>query len=221
MAREATAEKLHQTGAGVTASVPRPVAVHGDVPPPQAQWTPIGNGRIAVMVLLGAETMLFTGLIGAYVVLRDSSPMWPPPGMPHLPLAVTWANTAVLVLSCVTMQRANAAVRAGNPARLERFLTLTALLGIMFIAVQGSEWIQLVLHGMTVAGGVYGASFFALIGLHGLHVLGAVLWLLWVLARARGDRFSAANAVTVDMVGIYWYYVGGLWLILFPLVYLL
>jgi cytochrome c oxidase subunit 3 len=122
--------------------------------------------------------------------------------------------------SCVTMGLAHAALRQRSPWRLERYLTLTTLLGTFFLAVQGTEWIRLVRHGLTVSAGVYGATFYTLIGVHGLHVLGAVVWLLIVLARARRTRFSSANAVAVDLVRIYWFYVGGLWLFLFPLVYL-
>lgn len=171
-------------------------------------------------MFLGAETMFFTGLIGAYLVLRQASPAWPPPGQPRLPIAVTWANTAVLVLSCWTMWRAGHAVRAHSPRRLERGLTLTCLLGIAFLAVQGSEWLRLVVHGLKVSSGVYGSTFYVLIGTHGLHVLGAVIWLLAVLFKARSNRFSADNAKAVELVGIYWTYVGALWLVLFPLVYL-
>ncbi len=216
MARSAMARRLDQTPAkpGV------PVVVHGGGAPPPAAGAFVSNARIAIAMLLGAETMFFTGLIGAYLVLRGASPLWPPPGLPRLPVAVTWANTLVFVISCVTMQRAAVAAAKRSPLRLERSLTITALLGTVFLTVQGSEWLRLIYHGLTVSAGVYGSTFYTLIGVHGLHVLAAVIWLLWVLARARGNRFSAANAAAVDLVRIYWHYVGAVWLILFPLVYL-
>jgi cytochrome c oxidase subunit III len=139
MAREAAARKLPAVSPrGGAAASPEARPVFGDGPPPAGEGTSIGSGRIAIIMLLGAETMFFTGLIGAYVVLRGASPTWPPIGLPRLPLAVTWANTAVLVVSCVTMALADAALRQRNPWRLERYLTLTALLGTYFITVQGS-----------------------------------------------------------------------------------
>lgn len=221
MAREAAARRLKAgSPEAVSPDAPGPRPAFGGGQPPPGEGTSLGSGRIAIVMLLGAETMFFTGLIGAYVVLRGASPTWPPIGLPRLPIAVTWANTIVLIVSCVTMGMADAAIRQQSPWRLERYLTLTALLGTFFLAVQGSEWIRLVRHGLTVSAGVYGATFYTLIGVHGLHVLGAVIWLLWVLARARRTRFTSANAVRVDLVRIYWFYVGGLWLILFPLVYL-
>jgi len=221
MPRESTARRrAAASAAGKAAHGLAPVPAFGGGPPTRGEGSAVSSGRIAIVMLLGAETMFFTGLIGAYVVLRGGSPTWPPIGLPRLPIAVTWANTLVLIASCATMWLARAALRRRSPSGLERHLTLTALLGTVFLGVQGSEWLRLIGHGLRVSSGVYGATFYTLIGVHGLHVLGAVIWLLWVLARARRNRFSSANAAAVDLVGIYWYYVGGLWLILFPLVYL-
>jgi heme/copper-type cytochrome/quinol oxidase subunit 3 len=59
-----------------------------------------------------------------------------------------------------------------------------------------------------------------LIGCHGLHVLAAVLWLLVVLMRAQRNRFAAPVRMPLELCGIYWFYVVGLWAVLFPLVYL-
>src|SRR5215831_17428975 len=64
-------------------------------PPPGAP--PISNARIAVATLLVAETMFFSGLIGAYLVFRVGTPVWPPPNLPRLPMVVTWINTLVLM----------------------------------------------------------------------------------------------------------------------------
>lgn len=219
MGGEATARNLDGKQA-LRPPLRRPVAVYGGGPPPPGDRPRLTNARIAMAMFLGAETMFFTGLIGAYMVLRQASPVWPPPGLPRLPILVTWANTAVLMLSCWTMWRARHAVGQRSPRRLERFLTLTAFLGILFLGIQGSEWIRLVGHGLRVSSGVYGSTFYVLIGVHGLHVLGAVAWLILVLFRARAHRFSPARAQEMDLAGIYWYYVGGLWLVLFPMVYL-
>ncbi len=95
------------------------------------------------------------------------------------------------------------------------------MLGTLFLAVQGSEWVRLVRHGLTLSAGMYGATFYTLIGCHGLHVLAAVVWLLVVLARAQRSRFAGAIRVPLELCAIYWFYVVALWAGLFPLVYLL
>ena len=171
-------------------------------------------------MFLAFEAMFFGGLIGAFLVFRLSSPRWPPPGQPYLPVAVTWINTGILLLSSVTMRRARRAICAGDRPGLLRGLGMTAALGTLFLVVQGTEWVRLVKFGLTLSSGTYGTTFYTLIGCHGLHVLAAVMWLLVVLCLARGGRFSAREHVGVQLCGMYWHFVVGLWPVLFGLVYL-
>jgi cytochrome c oxidase subunit 3 len=180
---------------------------------------PVSNGLLAVVLLLGAEVMLFTGLIGAFVLFRTSAAAWPPPGQPMLPLGVTLANTAVLVASCATMFRAYAAVRRGDQAGLRVGLAATAALGAAFLLVQGYEWLGLIRHGLTLSSSTYGATFYTLIGLHAAHVAAAVVWLLVVLGAAFLGRYSTARHVGVQVCAVYWYFVCALWVVLFGLVY--
>jgi heme/copper-type cytochrome/quinol oxidase subunit 3 len=162
----------------------------------------ISNGRLAVLILLAAEAMLFAGFIGSFLVYKLSVPFWPPPGLPRLPIQVTWVNTFVLLASGVTM---NLAVRA--------------LLGTAFLAIQGGEWMRLVAHGLHLSSGTYGATFYTLIGLHGFHVLCAVLWLMGVFVAAMLGRFTVFRHSPVEICAIYWYFVCAVWPVLFFLVY--
>ena len=74
---------------------------------------PLSNARLGVLVLLGAETMLFSGLIGTFLVFRVGNVTWPPPshiGI-ELPRAVTGINTVLLLLSGYTMFQARRAIQ--------------------------------------------------------------------------------------------------------------
>jgi len=171
------------------------------------------------VMLLVAETMFFSGLIGAYLVFRGSTAVWPPPNLPRLPLAVTWVNTLVLMASALTMLAAVRAVRRDDQAALRRNLAVTGILGVTFLVVQGSEWIRLIHHGLTLSAGTYGATFYTLIGTHAAHVLGAVAWLGLVGWWARRGQVSADHDAALDACAIYWMFVCALWLALFALVY--
>jgi heme/copper-type cytochrome/quinol oxidase subunit 3 len=156
-----------------------------------------------MLVFLGAETMFFAGLISTFLVFRLGHQIWPPAALPRLPVEVTGMNTLILLGSAYTMWRAMRAVR------LEAFL-----------GIQGYEWVQLVRFGLTLQSGIYGATFYTLIGCHGLHVFGAVVWLLGVLRQARKNRYTPLQHTGAAVCGMYWYYVVALWPILYGLVYL-
>ncbi len=184
---------------------------------------PLSNARLAVLVLLGAETMLFSGLIGSFLVFRVGNVTWPPPshiGI-ELPRVVTGINTALLLLSGYTMFQAHRAIQRDRVKQLQSWLLITGVLGLLFLGVQGSEWVQLIRNGLTLQSGVYGGIFYVLIGCHAVHVLTAVIWLFAVFGMAIAGRFSAESYVGVDTCTIYWIFVVALWPILYVLVYLL
>jgi len=181
---------------------------------------PIANTRLGMMLFIGAEGMFFAGLLGAFLVFRFGTIVWPPPFQPRLPIAVTAVNTAILLLSGYTMHRALRSIRKGNSRGLADWLAVTVVLGTIFLSVQGYEWARLLQFGLTLSSGVYGSTFYTLIGCHAAHVLGAVVWLLIVLALAKRNRFSAQRHVGAAVCGMYWAFVVGLWPILFVAVYL-
>ena len=220
MVRESTARQVVEPDAEQGPGDPR----FGDGQPPSPPFVPqepiISNARLAVLMLLAAESMFFAGLIGAFIVFRLSSPDWPPPFQPRLPVFVTGINTLVLLASGVTMNWALRAVRSGHMVALLCYLGVTAALGMLFLAIQGYEWIRLLEFGLTVSSGVYGATFYTLIGCHGLHVLAAIVWLATVLRLARSGRYTAQRHTGVEICAMYWTFVVGLWPLLYGLVYL-
>jgi heme/copper-type cytochrome/quinol oxidase subunit 3 len=212
---------------------PRPVVrrVNGRVPPPEpptgggddddrdpSPRRGLENAPLATMFLIAGEVMFFAGLISAYLVLRMGAAQWPPPLQPRLPLLVTGLNTLVLLGSSLAMVRTQGdRVRA----RVVRGLTVTAALGIVFLTVQGYEWVRLVSYGLTMTSGAYGATFYTLIGVHALHVVGALVWLAIVRAGVGRGRFLEPSAAALRACAMYWHFVVALWPVLYVTVYLL
>lgn len=179
------------------------------------------NGMIAVLAIVGSEMMLFSGLIGSFLIFRLSAPFWPPPALPKLPTAVTWVNTFVLLISAVTMFLAVRATHKNRQRLLRNYLAITAVLGTTFLIVQGSEWVRLIAHGLKISSGAYGGTFYTLIGCHGLHVTAGVTWLVCVAIAAWRGRYNARNASGVEVLAVYWFFVCAIWPLLFVLVYLM
>lgn len=196
----------------------------GTVVPPEGDVTErpfISNGMLAVLMIIATEMMLFSGFIGSFLIFRLSAAFWPPPALPRLPIDVTWVNTGVLTSSAVTMFLAVRAVHRNRLRVLRQWLVITGILGVTFLAIQGSEWVRLVAHGLRLSSGMYGGTFYTLIGLHGLHVTAGVLWLCGVVALAMRGRYNARNASGVELCAAYWYFVCAVWPVLFVLVYLM
>jgi len=220
MAKNSTALKLEDLASATPA---KPAAFGGGPPPPPPvrPIAPIGsNAWLAMIMFLGAEAMFFAGLMGAFLVFRVGSPVWPPPFQPRLPATVTGVNTLILLLSAVTMRLAFLANGRGERKRLVKLLSWTAILGAVFLLIQGFEWVRLLHFGLTVSSSVYGGLFYTLIGFHGAHVLGALAWLIAVWSKARQGKYTGRNAVGLQTCSMYWIFVVALWPVLYGLVYL-
>lgn len=214
---------------------PRPIVrrANGSAPPPppptgggddddrdrEPPRPVLDNARLATLFFIAAEAIFFAGLIASYFVLRTGAAQWPPPLQPRLPVLVTGLNTLVLLASSVAMVRALA--DRGDRPRVVRGLVIAGTLGLVFLAVQGYEWVQLVGYGLTMTSGAYGVTFYTLIGVHALHVLGALVWLAIVSAGVHRGRFVEAPAAGLRACGMYWHFVVALWPVLYVAVYLL
>ncbi|MEW6775341.1 MAG: cytochrome c oxidase subunit 3 [Bdellovibrionota bacterium] len=170
-------------------------------------------------MFIAVEAMFFAGLASAFLVLRaGSGGTWPPLGQPRLPLEVTALNTLVLLASGAALILAErAALQGQKPTRL---LPFSLLLGALFLAIQGSEWLRLIAQGLTLTSSVYGGLFYTLIGAHALHVLGGLAGAIWYWYSIRkSERLRDAEKIRFRVVRMYWLFVVGLWPVLYVLVY--
>jgi heme/copper-type cytochrome/quinol oxidase subunit 3 len=173
-----------------------------------------------MLMLLAGEAMFFGGLVMAFLQLRLTAAVWPPASQPRLPVGLTFVNTLVLLASSYALARGLRALRAEDQRGLRRGLGWALSLGGLFLAVQGLEWGRLIHFGLTMQSGVFGATFYTLVGIHGAHVLGAVVWLGLTLVGARRGRYSREAHVSLSCCAMYWHFVVALWPILYLLVYL-
>jgi len=205
-------------------SLPPPPPERGDGGGGDGEPAPrrrLDNLRLAILFFIGAESMFFAALISGLFILRLGIPAWPPPLQPRLPVGVTTANTVVLLASSVAMVLAGRALTRGIRWELVRWLTVTAILGAIFLGVQGYEWVRLVRFGLTMSSSTYGTTFYTLIGTHAIHVAGALVWLLVVLGLTAGGAAIQRRGTMVRGCALYWHFVVGLWPVLFVAVYLL
>ncbi len=165
--------------------------------------------------------MFFAGLLGAFVVYRFGAETWPPPDQPRLPLGVTTINTLVLLASGIVMVRAWRNLKTTSLKSIRRSVAITLVLGLAFLLIQGYEWARMLEFGLRLSTGVFGATFYTLIGCHALHVIGAVVWLVTVWFRLhRSPQSLVANEfIAVKLVSMYWLLVVALWPVIFGMVY--
>ena len=173
--------------------------------------------------LLAIETAMFAILIATYFYLRQNFALWPPPlaqltaPLRPLPqLGYGTANTILLLLSCIPMVIADKAARRGDRSTTRIGLTICLMCGLGAMVLRGFEFSAVQFRWDSNA---YGSVVWFMLGMHALHLLvltsETVLLLIWILRR----EFDMKHRVDVVTVAVYWYWVVGVWLVIYAIIY--
>ncbi|OGL09079.1 MAG: hypothetical protein A3I17_02170 [Candidatus Rokubacteria bacterium RIFCSPLOWO2_02_FULL_72_37] len=180
----------------------------------------VDHRKVAMWVFLGSECFFFGTLIATYLAYRGRSVVGP---YPHeiLNIPVTTLSTFDLLMSSLLMVLALAAIQRGDHRQARVWLFGTAAFGLIFLGFQVFEFATFVHEGLTLQQNLFGSTFFVLTGFHGGHVTVGVIWLLslWVLS-LRG-KLAPADAIKVEIAGLYWHFVDIVWIAIFTLLYLI
>lgn len=203
----------------------------------------LDNRKIAIWAFIGSECMLFASLISTYLIYKGRSPQGPYPHeawtnpstgevmKPILDIPVTSASTFVLLMSSVAMVMALNAVQTKYQPKVttwdkikgssKLWLWMTAALGTVFLGFQAYEFTSFINEGLTIRTNLFGSSFFTLTGFHGAHVTVGVLWLFTLLAIDYKRGLQPKDELLVDIAALYWHFVDVVWIVIFPLIYLI
>ena len=186
---------------------------------PAATRTGIPNGKLAMWVFLASEVMFFTGLIGAYLILKMGHAHWPG-SEGHLNVWIGTVNTLVLICSSTTIVLALAGAQQGNLGAVRRWLLVTVVLGSTFLGIKGFEYSQKFSHHIFPSTNIFWSAYFALTAFHAIHVLGGIVFNLVVLSYTARPETWSDRGRRLELAGLYWHFVDIVWIFLFPLLYL-
>lgn len=176
----------------------------------------VSNGVLGMLLFVIVEMMVFAGLISAFSIIRASALIWPPLDQPRLPLAATAVNTAALLASGYLLYQARRAFQR-DPEAAQTPLLWSMLLGAFFVLFQGYEWVRLIGEGLTLTSSSLGSFFYMIVGLHGIHAIVALGLLAHTWNRLRRGWLVQSQLATAE---VFWYFVVGLWPVLYLVVYL-
>lgn len=195
--------------------------------------TGLDSRKMAFWVFIGSECLLFGSLIATYMAYKGYSLAGPKPheggwtnaaghvvdhGIFNIPL--TSFSTFILLMSSVMMVLALNAVQRGDRRGSILWLALTAFGGSIFLGCQVYEFTHFYHEGLTLKTSLFGSTFYLLTGFHGAHVTVGVIYLISLMALAIKGRLGPEKSLNVEIAGLYWHFVDVIWIVIFPLVYL-
>ena len=165
--------------------------------------------KFTLWVGIGSLVMMFAGLTSAYIVKRNQA-NWQTFDLPQL----FWYSTVAIVLSSVTIYLAQLAFKQREMQKYRRLLVVTLILGVLFIVLQTIGFQQLWAKGITLQSSVSYSFLYVIVGLHAAHVLGGIIAMLVLFAKAFSSRKRIYNSIPVELVSTYWHFVDVLWIYL-------
>lgn len=170
-------------------------------------------------IYLMSDCLLFAALFATYAVLAGES-AGGPTGRNLFSLQYVLTETVCLLLSSFTYGMAMLALNRGARVGVLRWLAITALLGLCFIAMEISEFHRMIGEGAGPDRSAFLSSFFALVGTHGLHVTSGLIWMAVMIAQVAMRGLSATNCTRLMCLSLFWHFLDIVWIGVFSVVYL-
>lgn len=190
----------------------------------------VGHKKLGMWLFIVSDALTFSALLIGYSYVRASSEQWPTPFKFSPSIVFSTVMTLCLLSSSLTMVMAVAASARKDRRKVRLWIFATMLGGLAFLVLHIYEWMHLIkdehlkpfslpaewVHRWPQASPLFGATFFAITGLHMFHVLTGVLYLGWIAVRVHRMRHE-----DVEISGLYWHFVDLVWMFVFPLIYLM
>jgi cytochrome c oxidase subunit 3 len=136
------------------------------------------------------------------------------------PWPIPTINTALLLLSGVTLTIAHHALKENRRGSVILWMFATILLGAIFLGCQAYEYIHAYRDlNLKLTSGVFGSTFFMLTGFHGFHVTVGAIMLAVILFRLIKGHFTPEQHFGFEAAAWYWHFVDVVWLGLYVVVY--
>ncbi len=184
----------------------------------------IPSKKLGMWLFIVSDAITFCAMLIAYSYVRASSEVWPKPFHFYPSIIVSSVMTFCLLTSSITMVMAVLASKKGDIAAATKWIYATMAGGMAFLLLHANEWMTLIEEGLSPTSNawgetaLFGATFFALTGLHMTHVTVGVIVLLVIALGFKKGRYPADY---VEIGGLYWHFVDLVWMFIFPLVYLM
>ncbi len=189
-----------------------------ETPNPKSIYYPPGGLLIWIIVFL--EFITLGAFLIVYLSYRQGDLDTFNTSQAMLNSTLGMVNTIVLLTSGLFMAAGLVELKKGGRKTIT-YLTLTIVLGVLFMALKIYEYNEKMEGGIGFSTNQFWMFYWLLTGFHLLHVLVAVILLAYMLIKPRAYFYSSTNFEDVESVGVFWHMCDLIWIFLFPILYLL
>jgi nitric oxide reductase NorE protein len=178
-------------------------------------------GVDGVWVFIGADSVIFAILFLNFMQNRFQNPAMFELSRHTLNINLGGIDTLILLTSSWSVALAIQAIKRDLRDRVPRYLLGGVLTGLMFVMSKSIEYFQKFAHGITPGTDAFYMWYFTLTGIHLTHVVAGTSLLTFLWIRSRRGAWGSSRRAVPESVASFWHLVDLLWIVLFPLLYLM
>lgn len=177
-------------------------------------------GEPGVWIFLFGDMLVFGIFFATFMYHRAQAPELFDQSRHTLSIGIGLTNTLVLLSSSLFVVTAVRAIRTGQRRAAQALLAGAILCGLAFVGNKAIEYTTEISAGHVPTQNDFYLYFFTLTGVHLFHLLIGIVVLTLLLAQTRRTDFDVTKMGLVEGGACFWHLVDLLWIVLFPLLYL-
>lgn len=196
------------------------IEAHPDIHFPDPHQDVFSKTTLGFWIYLMTDCLLFASLFITYALLHPET-FGGPSSKELFSLPTAFTETMILLCSTITCGFGMLSAVKNEKNKLLGWFFITFLLGVSFVAIELTEFSQLVLEGNSWTQSAFLSSFFTLVGTHGLHVSFGLLWILVMLGQILVGGLQAITFRRLVIFSMFWHFLDLIWIFIFTFVYLM
>ncbi len=178
-------------------------------------------GGILIWLILILEMLTFLGAIMAFSYQRSVDMAGFISSQANLNVILGTVNTLVLITSGYFMAKGIQLLKKNDSIKAQKMLLLTILFGCLFLIIKSFEYYQKIDAGFSFDSSTFFTFYWLMTGFHFVHVLFGVGLLIYMSRLLKRKKNSSDDIYDIETSGIYWHMCDLIWILIFPILYLL
>lgn len=178
-------------------------------------------GDLAMWFFILAELTVFAILFIGFAVSEQLNSEMFIQGKAKLHQISGLINTLTLITSSFFVALALIKMHQSCGKQAAKLLITAKLIASIYIGVKIWEYLSLFEQGIDIETNAFFTLYFMITFFHLMHVLLGMVILMFVAVKAAKNEYNASNISGFESGASYWHMVDLLWIILFPLIYVI
>jgi len=178
-------------------------------------------GGILIWIIIIVELITFMAGLTAFAIFKNQNIQLAQESQQHLSALIGTINTAILITGGFFMAKGISYIKKGDNPRAANMILYAMISGAAFLTLKGYEYFDKISDGIGIETNTFFTFYWLITGFHFIHVIVAMVILTALYFSVKNNKYGKDNYLDVATGGAFWHLCDLIWIMVFPLFYLL